>query len=101
MAATTPENKVKGQIKKWLLSLPGCWFYSATAGPWSVGGIPDLIGVINGRFFAIEVKGPGRVNSATPLQKMRIAQIKGAGGVAFIADSLETVQTMFAEEKLA
>jgi penicillin-binding protein-related factor A (putative recombinase) len=55
-------------------------------------GISDLIGVYNGRFVAIEIKTKANKKGATPIQEWFIGQVIKAGGVAFVARDLETVQ---------
>jgi len=92
--ATTPENRVKNQIKKWLTE-KGFYFFSAAAGPFSVHGVPDIIVCANGRFVGIEVKAPGKETNTTPNQDLHIKRIKDSGGVAFVASSVDTVKIMF------
>ena len=46
-------------------------------------GIPDILGVVNGAFFAIELKGDG--GKASELQKRNIDLINEAGGIGFIS----------------
>lgn len=54
-------------------------------------GIPDLLACVNGHFVAIEVKRPkGGIVSA--LQEENIRLINQAGGVAFVATSLDEVK---------
>ena len=45
-------------------------------------GIPDIIGVIDGHFFALELKMTGK--KPTKLQLYTIEKIKEAGGIAFV-----------------
>ena len=53
-------------------------------------GIPDIIGCLNGRFFAIELKVPGgRVDR---LQTYELERIRKAGGRAIVAYSLDQVR---------
>ena len=60
-------------------------------------GCPDILACLNGKFIAIEVKAPGKLSTLTPLQEHQIAAINISGGLAFAADSLETVkQKIFA-----
>jgi Holliday junction resolvase len=54
-------------------------------------GIPDIVACINGRFYAIEVKAAGKLSTLTPIQKYQLRKITEAGGIAFPADSLDTV----------
>ena len=56
-------------------------------------GNPDIICCLNGRFMAIEVKQPGK--RPTELQSLKMDKIRAAGGVAFVACSIDDV-----EEKL-
>ena len=56
-------------------------------------GVSDIIGCLpkTGRFLAIEVKRPG--NKPTAEQQQFIDIINDAGGLAFVAHSIEEVQT--------
>ena len=55
-------------------------------------GVSDIIGCMpkTGRFLAIEVMRPG--GKATPEQQQFIEMINGAGGLAFVAHSIEEVE---------
>jgi hypothetical protein len=92
----TPEAKVKAKIKKVLDSVPGCYFFMPPANGYGRAGIPDFVGCLNGRFFAIEAKaGKGKT---TALQDREIAQIKSCGGFAIVVnevnvDELKTLLT--------
>lgn len=92
--AKTPEGRVKGAIKKWLCTLPHCWFFSPAGTVYSAG-IPDLIVCYKGVFVGIEVKAPGKVTNTTPLQREQIRLINMAMGYAIAADNLEMVQALF------
>lgn len=50
-------------------------------------GVPDLVGVVHGRFFGLEVKMPGE--KATPVQQARLNAIARAGGIAAVVYSPE------------
>jgi hypothetical protein len=52
-----------------------------------ISGVPDLILLHNGRFFALELKAPGK--KLTPAQQVAISQIKAAGGCATWAEGLD------------
>lgn len=93
--ATTPEGRVKNAIKKYLQSVPGCWFFMPIGGPYTVHGIPDIVGMVRGRFFAIECKAPGKVKNTTKNQDAVIRAIRLCGGCAFVADDVETVKLVF------
>lgn len=53
-------------------------------------GTPDILACLNGKFIAIEVKRLGK--KATPLQEHHINEIKKAGGIAFVACSVDEVK---------
>jgi hypothetical protein len=64
-------------------------------------GVADIIGILPwtdhghrplvGRFLAIEVKRPGQ--DATPAQAAFLASVREAGGLAFVAHSVDEVAT--------
>jgi hypothetical protein len=55
----------------------------------SVPGVPDIIGIHKGRMIAIELKAPKGVVSEA--QQEFIDRINEAGGLAFVARSLDDV----------
>lgn len=74
----TPESFEKDEIKKYLTTLGCFWFSPATAG-YGKSGVPDIIACIEGRFWGIEVKRPGK--AATVLQARLGQEIEQAGGL--------------------
>lgn len=92
---TTPEGRVKAAIKRYLKTLPNCWFYMPVQNGMGVVGIPDIVGLINGRFFAIECKAPGKEKNVTANQRATLDAIVAAGGIAFVAsDVAETKKVL-------
>lgn len=81
-----PETYFGIKVDKHLKQMPSCWFINVQMV--ALRGIPDRIGVINGKFFALELKvneteghsNTGRIN----LQKYILKQIQKAGGFAEI-----------------
>jgi hypothetical protein len=98
--AATPEAKVKAKIKDYLMSLADCFFFSPIGGPYTTAGIPDIVVCLKGRFVAIEVKAPGKTKNTTPLQDYALGRIRQTGGIAFVADSVDTVKTKLSLEGL-
>ena len=94
--AKTPEGWAKDKIKAFLKTIPGCWFFMPIGGPYSRHGIPDIICIIQGRFIGIEVKAKGKFNNTTELQDITMEDIRKAGGLAFVADSVEVVKVQLA-----
>ena len=68
------------------------WAMKVHGGPFQTAGVPDIVGVYQGRFFGIEVKAPG--GKATVLQLLTIAAIRRAGGLAGIAFRVEDVECL-------
>lgn len=91
----TPEGRVKSAIKKYLKTVPDCWFFMPIGGPYSAHGIPDIIGQVDGEFFGIECKAPGKESNTTANQDRVICEINEAGGVAFVASSVDQVRYAF------
>ncbi|MCI6278084.1 MAG: VRR-NUC domain-containing protein [Clostridium sp.] len=77
-----PEKQFENQIKKFLDKLPKTWYFKFWAGPYSKSGIPDIIGCVNGKFIALEVKAEN--GRASELQKRNIRLIEQCGGYARI-----------------
>ena len=59
-------------------------------------GIPDVVGCINGKFIAVEVKTPEayskKDNNTSDLQRYHIDKIHAAKGAAIVAHSVEQVK---------
>lgn len=85
-----PESKIVDCIRAYLRSRPHTWHFKVGVAGWQVSGLPDLIGCADGRFFAFEVKRPGR--EATPLQGATLRAIQRANGLAETVTSLDQVK---------
>lgn len=100
MAKVQPERIIEKQILEFLRIIGiYCW-KNQSQGTWdakigayrkasaySIKGASDILGIIQGRFLAIEVKSPGGV--VTPEQRIFIARINAEGGISFISRSVE------------
>ena len=74
-----PETIFKERVQRLLKEkFPDAWFFKSSER--SIRGIPDIIGVLGGRFIALELK-VGR-NKADALQAYVLLKIKAAGGYA-------------------
>lgn len=91
--AMTPEGKVKAKVKK-TLDMMGAYYFMPTTGGYGRSGIPDIIGCLNGLFFAIECKGKG--GTTTALQNRELAKICVAGGLALVINesNVEDLETL-------
>jgi Holliday junction resolvase len=64
-----------------------CW--RNHGGPHSIRGIPDIVGLHHGQFFAIEVKLPGKEKTLTDLQKKKLRDIRAHGGIAVMVTTID------------
>lgn len=85
------------KIKKYLASVPDCFFWKEHGGQYGTAGIPDIIVCHKGRFIGLEAK-VGR-NKPTQLQAATIEQIRKAGGTAVVVYSVEDVQAIMEKEE--
>jgi hypothetical protein len=92
--AATPEKKVKTAIKSWL-DAHKFYHFSPIGGPFAVHGVPDIIVCAKGRFIGIECKAPGKEKNTTANQDDHISRINTAGGLSFVASSLDEVVVQF------
>lgn len=83
------EKNIENQIKKYLKSI-GAYYVKYFGNSYSQVGVPDLLVCYKGRFIGIEVK--NEKGKTSPLQDINIQQIKDAGGISFVARSLEDVK---------
>lgn len=87
----TPEGKLTADVKKLLHSFGAkLWHFKVHGGPAQRAGIPDIVGCLGGKFFAIELKAGG--NETSLRQDIEIKRIKEAGGSAFVCRSLGDVK---------
>jgi hypothetical protein len=66
------------------------WFVKVGGGKYQRSGLPDYIVCFDGLFGSIELKREGK--TATPLQEREGVKIHKAGGVNWLADSVEQVE---------
>ena len=82
------ENSIQNAVMHYLRKQPGWWIKISDR---FVAGIPDIIGCLNGKYCAIELKRPGG-KGPTPLQHHNIEKIHHEGGHAIWATSLQEVK---------
>lgn len=58
----------------------------------SQAGVPDVICCYRGRFVAVEVKRPETLKNVSRLQAYNLDKITEAGGIGFVACSVEQVK---------
>ena len=83
------ESQLTTHIKKSLLrARPDMWLFKTHGSPMQSPGVPDLVGVIEGQFVALEVKHPDSDHPVTLRQRHTIDQITAAGGLAAVVSSV-------------
>lgn len=87
------EARVKKDIKKWLAEQGAYFFFAVQSGYGS--STLDILACLKGRFIGVEVK--STFGKMTPRQGVIINQIRAAGGLAFVARSVEDVKLALAE----
>lgn len=82
---TQPESRLQRAIQHALMNR-GAFVFKVHGSQYMMTGLPDLVLCYRGWFVALEVKMPG--NDASPAQKLRIKQIRKAGGRAYVVRSV-------------
>lgn len=83
------ETQIVKSIKHALEKEYGGVWYKIHGGPYQEAGIPDIIGVVSGRFFAFEVKRPERRHNVSKQQVYQLDRIVEARGFATVVTSAE------------
>lgn len=83
------EKTIKKNILAYLNSLPRCYARGKHSSPFSKGW-PDVLGSLNGRTLALEVKQPGK--EATVLQEMELLKWHRSGAISAVVTSVEDVK---------
>ena len=77
------EAEVKKQVKKILKAHGGVYYHMPVLMGYGTPSL-DFICCVNGLFFAIETKAPGK--KPTARQNLTIKEIEDAGGITFVID---------------
>jgi Holliday junction resolvase len=95
--ASTPESKVKKQIRKTLDEL-GCYYAMPIGTGYGNSGVPDFLVCMKGRFVSIEAKaGKGK---PTLLQEDNMRRIREAGGIALVINEFNQEEIWNTHESL-
>ena len=87
-----PEAKLQKKIMAYLKAIPNAVFFKVSQGKYSSHGVSDIIGCIDGQFYAFEVKAED--GKLTPLQKIFLGKVFDAGGIIACARSLDEVKAI-------
>lgn len=83
------EKNIENKIKTYLKSI-GAYCVKYHGNKFSQVGVADLLVCYKGRFLAIEIK--NEIGKTSPLQEENILMVKRAGGISFVARSVEEVK---------
>lgn len=92
-----PESKIQTAIIRYIKSIPASYVLRPIT--CTEAGHPDIVCLIQGIMFGIEVKQPGK--KPTALQKKRLEQIESAGGCGIVARSVDDVKKEFAKHGIS
>lgn len=88
------EKTIKANILAYLNSLPRCYARGKHSSPFSKGW-PDVLGSLNGRTLAFEVKQPGK--KPTILQETELLKWHRSGAISAVVTSVADVQAIIIE----
>jgi hypothetical protein len=82
------EAQLVSKILAALNGLPSSFAFKIVAAPYARKGISDILACISGKFFAFEVKLPGKEKTVTQPQSQFISSVRAAGGHGYIVTSV-------------
>ena len=85
------EKSIENKIKAYLRS-KGAYCVKYHGNQFSQVGVADLLVCYKGRFLAIEIK--NETGKTSPLQDVNIKMVRDAGGISFVARSVEDVRAV-------
>lgn len=85
----TSEGRIKADIRRYLTGV-GAFWSNVQGGAGSKPGDPDMVVCYKGRYIGLEAKTEDGRQS--PIQKVREAEIKSAGGVYAVVRSVSDVK---------
>lgn len=89
-----PEKKFENKVKAWLESTftNNVWFFKVFGSMFQKSGVPDIVGCLNGRFFALELKSNVGKASALQLKVIHLMKLAGAYAVVVSPDNWDEVK---------
>ena len=85
------ESDLQKDVIKHLKKIPKCWYQKNMKT--NRNGIPDIVGCIDGKMFAIELKANDKdFRQVSKLQRIELSKINDAGGIGFYANNFKYVK---------
>ena len=93
------EAELVSAMRKELVKVLGGDWTKIHGGPYQRVGVSDLLGCLNGRFIAVEVKLPGKEKTLTVSQKKFLDLINKNGGIGFMSSDIDyTIERLRGEQ---
>lgn len=93
------EKVLTSKVMAYLRTVPDSMWFKVHGSPYQQSGISDIIGLVRGKFVAIELK-VGK-NRLTALQSRFLAEVRRAWGIGIVAYDVETIKTAFLNANIA
>lgn len=90
--SNTPEGRIKRKVVE-VLKKHRVWYFFPASNGFGRAGIPDIIGIVDGRFFGIECKADPK-KKPTALQVKCGEEIEAAGGIWLLVRSKEDADAL-------
>ena len=90
-----PESRLSRKIMA-ALRERGAMVWKNHGSQYMTAGLPDIVGVYNGKMIAIETKMPG--GRLSEIQKHRLEEMRQAGASVVVAHSVEEALTVIGED---
>lgn len=91
--AMTKEGEIKKKIKK-VLDDMGVYYFMPSGNGYGRSGIPDFVGVVNGRFLGIEAKAGSLMPTAIQSRELNRICDAGGTGVYVNADNINQLPNL-------
>jgi Holliday junction resolvase len=82
--AKKPESRLQRRIRDRLEKEVGGWWFKVHGSMFQVAGVPDLVGCVNGMFFALEVKTEDGDTSEIQDETIRRIKLEGGGATVVV-----------------
>lgn len=91
------ESAFQAAIIKYLKTVHGCFVWKEQAGPFQMGGLPDVMAIINGRLYGFEVKRPW-LGKVSPLQLQTHLAMRKAGARVLVCSYVSEVKKVLQDD---
>ena len=86
---TQPESRLSSNILGAVRQRPRVFAWKVWGGDVQMAGLPDIAGIVEGKFFGIESKMPGKRDNLSPKQELVHESIRRALGAVKVCCSIK------------